>query len=151
MGSSSSPLQQAHIVLRPSGANMLQIPKRDRGGTMVSRRKFVGFTGLAAAWPNAAWTQDEKGKAKPKPKPEGVVVNDVHAQLNSTRVYRIVEPQSIDAVRAAMKLARTEKRALCIAGGRPATGTPEVATHRALPAIPRKHQVLELGTERGRI
>src|SRR5438034_716216 len=105
MGSSSSPLQQAHIVLRPSGANMLQIPKLDRGGTMVSRRKFLGFTGLAAAWPNAAWTQDEKGKAKPKPKPEGVVVNDVHAQLNSTRVYRIVEPQSIDAVRAAMTLA----------------------------------------------
>src|SRR3989449_10842750 len=149
MGSSSSPPQQAHIVLRPSGANMLQIPKRDRGGRMVSRRKFLGFTGLAAAWPNAAWAQDERAKAKPKP--EGVVVNDVHAQLNSTRVYRIVEPQSIDAVRAAMKLARTEKRALCIAGGRPATGTPEVATHRALPAIPRKHQVLELGTERGRI
>ena len=43
---------------------------------MVSRRKFLGFTGLAAAWPNAAWAQDEKAKAKPKPKPEGVVVND---------------------------------------------------------------------------
>src|SRR5438046_10515668 len=89
MRSSSSPLQQAHIVLRLSGANMLQTPKRDQGGRMVSRRKFLGFTGLAAAWPNAAWTQDEKGKAKPKPKPEGVVVNDVHAQLNSTRVFRI--------------------------------------------------------------
>src|SRR2546422_11155225 len=102
MGSSSSPLQQAHIVLRPSGANMLQIPKRDRGGTMVSRRKFLGFTGLAAAWPNAAWTQDEKGKAKPKPKPEGAVVNDVHPHLTPTRGYPIVEPQSTDPVRAAM-------------------------------------------------
>ena len=77
---------------------------------MVSRRKFLGFTGLAAAWPNAAWAQDERAKAKPKA--EGVVVNDVHAQLNSTRVYRIVEPQSIDAVRAAMKLARTDRKSV---------------------------------------
>ena len=84
---------------------------------MVSRRKFLGFSGLAAAWPGAAFAQ----QPKPKPKPEGVLVNDVHAQLNSTRVFRIVEPTSIDAVRGAMKLARTEKRALCIAGGRTST------------------------------
>src|SRR2546428_11664315 len=106
-----------------------------KGEGMVSRRKFLGSTGLAAAWPNAAWAQDEKAKAKPKPKPEGVVVNDVHAQLNSTRVYRIVEPQSIDAVRAAMKLARTEKRALCIAGGRHALGPQQFPPHRVPPRI----------------
>src|SRR5438094_561680 len=149
MRSSSSPLQQAHIVLRLSGANMLQTPKRDQGGRMVSRRKFLGFTGLAAAWPNAAWTQDEKGKAKPKPKPEGVVVNDVHAQLNSTRVFRIVEPQSIEAVRAAMKLARTEKRALCIAGGRHAMGTQQFATDGVLLDIRKMNRVLAFDTERG--
>src|SRR5436189_204998 len=118
---------------------------------MVSRRKFLGFTGLAAAWPNAAWAQDEKAKAKPKPKPEGVVVNDVHAQLNSTRAYRIVEPQSIDAVRAAMKLARTEKRALCIAGGRHAMGTQQFATDGVLLDIRKMNQVLAFDTERGLI
>src|SRR5437667_3687082 len=118
---------------------------------MVSRRKFLGFTGLAAAWPNAAWAQDEKAKAKPKPKPEGVVVNDVHAQLNSTRVYRIVEPQSIDAVRAAMKLARTEKRALCIAGGRHAMGTQQFATDGVLLDIRKMNKVLAFDTERGLI
>src|SRR5437879_10275255 len=96
----------------------------NRGRQMVSRRKFLGFSGLAAAWPGTAFAQ----QAKPKPKPEGVLVNDVHAQLNSTRVFRIVEPTSIDAVRGAMKLARTEKRALCIAGGRHAMGTQEFAT-----------------------
>src|SRR5437879_321109 len=120
-----------------------------KGEGMVSRRKFLGFTGLAAAWPNAAWAQDEK--AKPKPKPEGVVVNDVHAQLNSTRVYRIVEPQSIDAVRAAMKLARTEKRALCIAGGRHAMGTQQFATDGVLLDIRKMNKVLAFDTERGLI
>src|SRR5437667_10215619 len=118
---------------------------------MVSRRKFLGFTGLAAAGPKAAWAQDEKAKAKPKPKPEGVVVNDVHAQLNSTRVYRIVEPQSIDAVRAAMKLARTEKRALCIAGGRHAMGTQQFATDGVLLDIRKMNKVLAFDTERGLI
>src|SRR3989449_3730020 len=151
MGSSSSPLQQAHIVLRPSGANMLQIPKLDRGGTMVSRRKFLGFTGLAAAWTNAAWTQDEKLKAKPKPKPEGVLVNDVHAQLNSTRVFRIVEPTSVEAVRGAMKLARTEKRALCIAGGRHAMGTQQFATDGVLLDIRKMNKVLAFDTSAGRL
>ena len=116
---------------------------------MVSRRKFLGFTGLAAAWPNAAWAQDERAKAKPKP--EGVVVNDVHAQLNSTRVYRIVEPQSIDAVHAAMKLARTEKRALCIAGGRHAMGTQQFATDGVLLDIRKMNKVLAFDTERGLI
>src|SRR3989441_5155512 len=121
------------------------------GEGMVSRRKFLGFTGLAAAWPNAAWAQDEKAKAKPKPKPEGVVVNDVHAQLNSTRVYRIIEPQSIDAVRAAMKLARTEKRALCIAGVRHAMGTQQFATDGVLLDIRKMNKVLAFDTERGLI
>src|SRR3989442_4709612 len=145
-----SPLQQA-LIVRPSGANMLQIPKRDRGGRMVSRRKFLGFTGLAAAWPNAAWTQDEKLKAKPKPKPEGVLVNDVHAQLNSTRVFRIVEPTSVDAVRGAMKLALTEKRARCIARGRHAAGTPPLATDRVLVDIRKMNKVLAFDTQRGLI
>src|SRR3989442_5437518 len=121
------------------------------GEGMVSPRKFLGFPALAAAWPNAAWAQDEKAKAKPKPKPEGVVVNDVHAQLNSTRVYRIVEPQSIDAVRAAMKLARTEKRALCIAGGRHAMGTQQFATDGVLLDIRKMDKVLAFDTERGLI
>jgi len=112
---------------------------------MVSRRKFLGFSGLAAAWPSAAFAQQAK------PKPEGVLVNDVHAQLNSTRVYRIVEPQSIDAVRGAMKLARTEKRALCIAGGRHAMGTQQFATDGVLLDIRKMNKVLAFDTERGLI
>src|SRR5205807_887419 len=83
----------------------------NRGRRMVGRRKFLGLSGLAAAWASAAFAQ----QAKPKPKPEGVLVNDVHAQLNSTRVYRIVEPQSIDAVRGAIKLAPTERRWAAVA------------------------------------
>src|SRR5258708_19045210 len=119
----------------------------NRGRRMVSRRKFLGFSGLAAAWPSAAFAQ----QAKPKPKPEGVLVNDVHAQLNSTRVFRIVEPTSIDAVRGAMKLARTEKRALCIAGGRHAMGTQQFATDGVLLDIRKLAKGLRFDTERGLI
>src|SRR5260370_37245671 len=79
---------------------------------MIDRREFLKIAGLTAAWPYAgAWAQ-----------PSGVVVNDLHSQLNPTRVDRIVEPETLDAARAAIAAAKREQRALCIAGGRHAMG-----------------------------
>src|SRR6267142_1219371 len=83
-----------------------------RGGQeMGNRRQFLRAAALGAAWPALAW-----GQAKGK-KPEGILVNDVHGQLSATRVNRIVQPDTLDGVRAALKLAQTENRALCICGG----------------------------------
>ncbi|HSL71069.1 MAG TPA: hypothetical protein VK864_12560, partial [Longimicrobiales bacterium] len=80
---------------------------------MPNRREFLRIAGLTAVWPHtAAWAQTP---AKPKANFEGIVVNDIHSQLTATRVARIVQPDTLDDVRNALKLARTEQRAVCIA------------------------------------
>ena len=112
---------------------------------MLSRRDFLGFTGLAAAWPGAAV------RAAPKPKPTGPLVNDLHSQLNATRVNRIVEPDTLDAVRAALRVARGEQRAVCIAGGRHAMGGQQFLTDGVLLDTRRLERVLAFDTERGLI
>src|SRR3981081_2171585 len=73
------------------------------------------------------------------------------AHPNAPRSSSLVEPQSVDAVRGAMKLARTEKRALCIAGGRHAMGTQQFATDGVLLDIRKMNKVLAFDTEHGLI
>ena len=108
---------------------------------MIDRREFLRIAGLTAAWPCAgAWAQAP-----------GVVVNDLHSQLNPTRVDRIVEPDSLDAARAAIAAARRENRAVCIAGGRHAMGAQAFATDGVLIDIRKLDRVLGFDMERGRI
>ena len=130
---------------------------------MISRRKFLGAAGLAAAWPGAAWPQpNPKPKAKAKAdkkadkkgkgdKPEGFLVNDVHAQLSSTLVFKIVESDSLDAVRGAFLLARREERTICIAGGRHAMGAQQFGADGVLIDTRKLNQVLDFDAERGTI
>ncbi|HXI37196.1 MAG TPA: FAD-dependent oxidoreductase, partial [Burkholderiales bacterium] len=114
---------------------------------MLSRRSFLAAS-LAAATP-AAWAQSA-AKAKP-PKPEGVLVNDVHAQLSSAMVWKIVEPDSLDGVRAAFALAKKEKRALSIAGGRSAMGGQEFGAESVLIDTRKLSKVIDFDAERGLI
>jgi FAD/FMN-containing dehydrogenase len=108
---------------------------------MIDRREFLRITGLAAAWPYAStWAQ-----------PAGVLVNDLHSQLNPTRVDRVVEPYSIYAARAAIAAARRENRAVCIAGGRHAMGAQAFATDGVLIDIRKLDRVLGFDMERGLI
>jgi len=79
---------------------------------MISRRDFLKVTGLAVGWPHAPVLAAA----------QGVVVNDIHSQLNATRVHSVVEPDTLDAVRNAVNAARRERRAICISGGRHAMG-----------------------------
>ena len=111
---------------------------------MTNRRQFMGIAGLAAAWPGAAaWAA-----AKPKP---GILVNDLHSQLNPTRVNRVLEPQSLDAARAALRAARSEHRVVCIAGGRHAMGGQQFAADATLIDIRGLKRVLAFDAERGLI
>ena len=71
---------------------------------MITRRDFARLAALVAAWPRYAWSQAQPAK-KAKPAPGTILVNDVHSQLNSTRVFRISTPQSLDEVRAALRAA----------------------------------------------
>src|ERR671939_1149836 len=91
---------------------------------MRNRREFLRLAAAGALWPAArAWAQK---------KPEGILVNDVHGQLSATWVHRIVQPETIDAVRSALRFAAREKRGLCIAGGRHAMGSQAFATDGVL-------------------
>src|SRR5207249_4488653 len=64
-------------------------------GSMGNRRAFLRLAAAGAMWPSLAWSQ------KAPKKPEGILVNDVHGQLSATLVYRIVQPDTLDGVRAA--------------------------------------------------
>jgi FAD/FMN-containing dehydrogenase len=108
---------------------------------MINRREFLGIAGLAAAWPRAAaWAQ-----------PSGIIVNDLHSQLTATRVARVAEPETLDAVRGAIAAARREHRAVCIAGGRHAMGAQAFATDGVLIDIRKLDRVLAFDTARGLI
>lgn len=54
--------------------------------------------------------------------PTQTLVNDVHSQLNATRVHAIVQARSADDVQAAVREARSAGRGVCVAGGRHAMG-----------------------------
>jgi FAD/FMN-containing dehydrogenase len=108
---------------------------------MIDRREFLKIAGLTATWPGAgAWAQAP-----------GVIVNDLHSQLNATRVNRVVEPDSLDAARAAIAAAKRERRAVCIAGGRHAMGAQAFATDGVLIDIRKLDRVLAFDMERGLI
>jgi FAD/FMN-containing dehydrogenase len=106
---------------------------------MINRRDFLRVATLAAAWPLAP------------ARAAGVVVNDIHSGLNATRVNRIVEPESVDAVRNVIGAARRERRAVCIAGGRHAMGAQAFATDGVLIDIRKLNRVLAFNAERGLI
>src|SRR5712664_2795042 len=108
---------------------------------MIDRREFLKIAGLTATWPYAgAWAQ-----------PSGVIVNDLHSQLNPTRVDRVVEPETLDAARAAIAAAKGDNRAVCIAGGRHAMGAQAFATDGVLIDIRKLDRVLGFDMERGLI
>jgi FAD/FMN-containing dehydrogenase len=113
---------------------------------MRNRREFLRLAALGATWPVLAWAQPKAAK-----KPEGILVNDLHGQLSATWVYRVVQPDTLDGVRGALKLATTENRALCIAGGRHAMGSQAFAADGVLVDTRKLAKVVAFDTERGLI
>jgi len=59
---------------------------------------------------------------------EETEVNDIHSQLNRTRVARVVRPASLDQLRAAILDARREGLAISIAGSRHSMGGQQFGT-----------------------
>jgi FAD/FMN-containing dehydrogenase len=62
----------------------------------------------------------------------GVVVNDVHSQLNATQVRSVVRPESVSAVQQVVRDAASQRRALSIAAGRHAMGGQQFAVASTL-------------------
>jgi len=121
---------------------------------VTTRRKFLRGTiataaataATAAPWPLSSWAQAKKAT---KPAPGTILVNDVHSQLNSTRVHRIASPTSLDAVRPLLSSARRERRPVCIAGGRHAMGGQQFCADALMLDTRKMNRVLAFDGERG--
>src|SRR2546426_2062628 len=90
---------------------------------MLTRREFLEVGATAGT----AIALAPYGCAGERSAP-GVVVNDIHSQLNATRVHRVVKPPSVDAVVQLVQSARQEGRPPSIAGGRHALGGQQVCS-----------------------
>jgi FAD/FMN-containing dehydrogenase len=66
------------------------------------------------------------------PRAAPAVVNDVHSQLNATRVRRIVHPTSLHDLVDVVRTARDRGSPLCVAGGRHAMGGQQFAAGSTL-------------------
>jgi FAD/FMN-containing dehydrogenase len=104
----------------------------------LSRRKFLQIAGTAAAAPAALLDARESG----------VVVNDIHSQLNPTRVREIIRPRSQPELVAIIRKTRG-KLSLC--GGRHSMGGQQFGSNTTLIDIRSMNDVIRFDRQRGTI
>jgi FAD/FMN-containing dehydrogenase len=80
-----------------------------------------------------------------------IVVNDIHSQLNNTRVSEIVIVQSADAISNTILQAIEQNQAISIAGGRHAMGCQQFGTDTVLIDTSQLNQVLNFDNKKGLI
>jgi FAD/FMN-containing dehydrogenase len=113
---------------------------------MLTRRELLaaGAVGsLAALLPI--------GCARPRRAADGVWVNDVHSQLNRTRVARIERPTDLAGLADAVRRARKEGRAVSIMGGAHAMGGQQFGSDTVLLASGGLSGVLEFDAAAGQV
>ncbi len=122
----------------------------------LSRREFFDF--LKATCAVAAVPGVLTGSASPQslvavaPKTSNTseaVVNDIHSQLNATRVSRVIKPLSSSDLRATILTARSEGKAISISGGRHSMGAQQFGTGTILVDMRGMNRVVNLDAERG--
>jgi len=108
---------------------------------MISRREFVtGSLAVALA---------SRASGKPVRESEPLLVNDIHSQLNSTRVLEVVQPRSLEDVQNIVRSARKNQKPISVAGGRHAMGGQQFGTDTILIDIRKLNKPLDLDRERG--
>jgi FAD/FMN-containing dehydrogenase len=112
---------------------------------VISRRGFLGLAGVSAV----EVLRGARATAAAHRASAGVVVNDIHSQLNATRVHTIVVPKTLDTLRRAVIAARKDRRPICIAGGRHAMGGQAFAEAATLIDVRGLDRVLSFDRERG--
>jgi len=80
---------------------------------------------------------------------DSLVVNDIHSQLNRTRVDRILRPKNVKELRAAVLTAKSAKKPLSIAGGRHAMGGQQFGTDMILVDMTALEQIVSFDPQRG--
>jgi FAD/FMN-containing dehydrogenase len=108
---------------------------------MISRREFMaGSIALMVA---------SSPSRRLAPEPESILVNDIHSQLNSTRVLGVSQPRSLEDVQSIVRTARKERKVISVAGGRHAMGGQQFGTDTLLIDIRKLSRVLNLDHARG--
>ena len=77
------------------------------------------------------------------------LVNDIHSQLNTTEVHRIVQPATVAEIQAAVVAAAAEGRAVSIAAGRHAMGGQQFGEGTVLLDMNRFNRVIAFDAEAG--
>src|SRR5512145_879471 len=116
---------------------------------MLTRREFLkALPGLGAATALSSsactWQAQEEPAA-------ATAVNDIHSQLNLTRVRRVVRPNTVESIQRTIKQARAEGRAISIAGGMHAMGGQQLGTDTILLDTRGMNRILSFDREKGLI
>src|ERR1700730_13867041 len=107
---------------------------------MISRREFMaGSVALAAS----------SAAKRLAPGPESILVNDIHSQLNPTRVLGISQPRSLEDVQSLVRAARKDRKVISVAGGRHAMGGQQFGADTLLLDIRKLGRVLNLNSRNG--
>ncbi|MBI4638953.1 MAG: FAD-binding oxidoreductase [Candidatus Rokubacteria bacterium] len=110
--------------------------------TRLTRRQFLLGTVAAGVGASACTRQSS---------PAPTLVNDVHSQLNPTRVDRVVPIDSVETLRRLIRDARDEGKAISIAGGRHAAGGQQFGAGMILADMTPMNRVLDFDPVRGAI
>lgn len=101
-------------------------------------QELLGSIDAPSIWPNEATL----GKYE---------VNDVQSRLNATRVQEIIYPETIEALRNAVKQSIADGRCICVSGGRHAMGGQQFAAGASLIDIKNLKQVIDFDQDSGRV
>src|SRR5216684_1592296 len=108
---------------------------------MISRREFMaGSVALAAS---------SSASKRLATEPGSILVNDIHSQLNPTRVLEIAEPRSLEDVQRIVRTARKDRKVISVAGGRHAMGGQQFGADTLLIDIRKLSRILKLDRETG--
>jgi FAD/FMN-containing dehydrogenase len=122
----------------------------------VSRRQFLSVSSAVATLPVAGCiarpvpVRSPYASAIPEHDP-GLVVNDVHSQLNATRVIAVVKASTVAEVQAAVVRARASGTAVSVAGGRHAMGGQQFGEGSVLIDTRDLNRVLAFDAEHGAV
>ncbi|MGE0704169.1 MAG: FAD-binding protein [Vicinamibacterales bacterium] len=114
---------------------------------MLTRRELLArTTGLAAAAFVPLGARPAAGQAA-----DGVWLNDIHSQLNRTRVRRVERPATVNALSDAIRTARSEQLSVSIAAGRHAMGGQQFGTDTVLIDMNGLDGIFDFDADRGQV
>src|SRR3954453_12343549 len=108
---------------------------------MISRRQFLKRTSALGLYSTALGCAVFGA--------DSIFVNDIHSQLNRTRVSELVQPTSSQEVAAIVRRVRKERKSISIAGGRHAMGGQQFGTDTVLIDVTKLNRILHLDRDRG--